>query len=495
MSEKAKQSIIIDLNQFKLHIHLKHKTELTLHFDSPSRSFYLSVIAFVVNEIKKRGKITSIPLEEHSALLAFLNETIGGSAGSSEKKILIPRIYRKWKDALPDLENGPLFKVVGKKKELEDGLGKTYRFTDEEKDIWANLFEYRGSEENVRLRFSIDKLGASIDDIVINYEEYQNTEAWENFISSLRQKGEERPESTEHIPKESEAPVASTKKWKITLRSYWQWTTLAATIILVVIALVIWRAYFYVSPDMVASVKKMAFPLPDKPSIAVLPFVNMSGDPKEDYFSDGLTEQIITSLSKFPRLFVIARNSTFVYKGKPVKIQKVAEDLGVRYVMEGSVRKSGDRVRITTQLIDAITGRHVWSEHYDKELKDIFALQDEITIKIMNGMSIELTEGEQARRWTKAGTTNLKALEKNYQALDFFMRNTKEDHDTAHQLYEEAIALDPKFVWPYVYLGYTYFARARYGWSESPAKSYQMAFELRKKPSLWTTRMIASIHY
>ena len=111
----------------------------------------------------------------------------------------------------------------------------------------------------------------------------------------------------------------------------------------------------------------------------------MSGDPKEDYFSDGLTEQIITSLSTVHSLFVIARNSTFVYKGKPVKIQKVAEDLGVRYVLEGSVQKSGDKVRITAQLIDAITGHHVWSEHYDREFKDIFALQDEITIKIMRG--------------------------------------------------------------------------------------------------------------
>jgi adenylate cyclase len=231
----------------------------------------------------------------------------------------------------------------------------------------------------------------------------------------------------------------------------------------------------------VASKDKMAFPLPEKPSIAVLPFVNISGDPKEDYFSDGLTEQIITSLSKFQRLFVIARNSTFVYKGKPVKIQKVAEDLGVRYVLEGSVRKSGDRVRITAQLIDALTGRHLWSEHYDRELKDIFALQDEITIKVMNGMSIELTEGEQARRWTKVGTDTLKALEKHYQAQAFFVRGTKEDNDTARQLYEEAIALDPKFVWPYVYLGYTYFAEARFGWSESPTKSYQMAFELAQK--------------
>ena len=222
MDGNTKQAIKIDLNQFKLHIYLKHKTELTLHFDSPSRRFYLSVIALIVNEMKKLGKITSIPLEEHSALLALLNETVGGSAGSSEKEVLLPRIYRKWKDALPDLENGPLFKVIGRKKELEDGVGKTYHFTEAEKDSWANLFEYRGSQENVRLRFSIDKLGASLDDIVIIYEGYQNAEAWEKFISSLKKKGEEKPEPVELIPKEAETSVAPAKKWKIDLKSQWQ---------------------------------------------------------------------------------------------------------------------------------------------------------------------------------------------------------------------------------------------------------------------------------
>ena len=261
-------------------------------------------------------------------------------------------------------------------------------------------------------------------------------------------------------------------------------TAMAAIIVLFMVAgsLIGWNIYLHQSKKIEpASVDKMAFPLPDKPSIAVLPFDNMSGDPKEDYFSDGLTEQIIYSLSKIQRLFVIARNSTFVYKGKPVKIQKVAEDLGVRYVLEGSVQKSGDRVRITAQLIDAITGRHVWSERYDRELKEIFDLQDEITIKVMNGMGAELTEGEQARRWTKRGTDNLKALEKHYQATAFLCLHTKEDHDKARPLFEEAIALDPKFVWPYVYLGYIYWSEARFGWSESPAKSFQMAFEFAQK--------------
>ena len=166
----------------------------------------------------------------------------------------------------------------------------------------------------------------------------------------------------------------------------------------------VWNFYGRAPKIEPASKEKMAFPLPDKASIAVLPFVNVSGDPKEDYLSDGLTEQIINCLSKIDKMLVIARNSTFVYKGKPVKVQKVAEDLGVQYVMEGSVQKSGDRVRITAQLIDALTGRHIWSERYDRELKDIFALQDEITYKVVNGTRVELTEGEQVRVWTQKGS-------------------------------------------------------------------------------------------
>jgi adenylate cyclase len=255
----------------------------------------------------------------------------------------------------------------------------------------------------------------------------------------------------------------------------------ALAVLIVLIGMAVWNFYFRSPPIQPASVEKMAFPLPDKPSIAVLPFTNMSGDPKEDYFSDGLTEQIITGLSKFSRLFVIARNSTFVYKGKPIKIQKVAEDLGVRYVLEGSVQKSTDRMRISAQLIDALTGRHIWSEQYEREPQDIFVLQDEITIKIMQAMKVEITEGEQARHWSRWGTANLKSFEKNYQGLGFMRRGTKRDNHAARQLFEEAKALDPNFVWVYVGLGWTHFWDARMGWSESPAKSLQEAFALAQK--------------
>jgi len=179
-----------------------------------------------------------------------------------------------------------------------------------------------------------------------------------------------------------------------------------AVLIIVAGALAIWN--FYLRPDVEpASIERMAFPLPDKPSIAVLPFINMSGDPKQEYFSDGLTEEIISALSRVPKLFVIARNSTFTYKNKPVKVQQVSEELGVRYVLEGSVRKVEDRVRITAQLIDAITGHHLWSERYDRQLKNIFALQDEITMNIIAALRVELTDT--TALMAEAGTDNLEA--------------------------------------------------------------------------------------
>jgi len=164
-----------------------------------------------------------------------------------------------------------------------------------------------------------------------------------------------------------------------------------AAVLILAVAVGFWHFYMRRPSVEPASVEKMAFPLPDKPSIAVLPFVNMSGDPQQEFFSDGITENIISALSQVPNLFVIARNSTFTYKGKPVKVQQVAEELGVRYVLEGSVQKSGDTLRITAQLIDAITGRHVWSERYNRKLKDIFALQDDITMKVITALQVKLT--------------------------------------------------------------------------------------------------------
>jgi adenylate cyclase len=221
-------------------------------------------------------------------------------------------------------------------------------------------------------------------------------------------------------------------------------------------------------------------PLPDKPSIAVLPFVNMSGDPEQEYFSDGITEEIITALSKTPKLFVIARTSTFKYKNKEVDVRTVGRELGVRYVLEGSVRKAEDKVRINAQLVDAKTGNHVWAERYDRDLRDIFALQDEITMKIITALRVKLTEGEQARMYGK-GTNNLEAYIKYLQGLAHLNRFNKEDNVLARKAAEQAIALDPAYAGAYVISGWTYYFDVLYRSSKSPKQSLARASQLAQK--------------
>jgi adenylate cyclase len=221
-------------------------------------------------------------------------------------------------------------------------------------------------------------------------------------------------------------------------------------------------------------------PLPDEPSIAVLPFVNMSGDPEQEYFSDGISEEIITALSKTPKLFVIARTSTFTYKGKSVKVQQVGRELGVKYVLEGSVRKAEDEVRITAQLVDAQTGHHLWAERYDRKLKEIFALQDEITIKILTSLQVNLTDTEQAAFFAK-GTDSLEAYLKWLQAYEYVLHINRDDNLLGRQKAEEAIAIDPNYAAAYTTLGWTHAFDARYRWSKSPKQSMVRAVELARK--------------
>jgi len=259
----------------------------------------------------------------------------------------------------------------------------------------------------------------------------------------------------------------------------------AATVALVVLAIVacslaVWNFYIHRISIEPASIEKMAFPLPDKPSIAVLPFNNLSGDPKQEYFSDGITESIITALSNVSNLFVIARNSTFTYKGKPLKVQQVAQELGVRYVLEGSVQRSVDRVRITAQLNDALKGHHLWAEQYDRKFGEIFALQDDITDRVAMALEVKLTEGEQARI-RRGKTDNPEAYEYFLHGLEIGRRFTKEDNAQARKLFEKAVALDPNYAHAWQEIGRMHYRDARFGWTDTPDKSLSLAEELAQK--------------
>ncbi len=485
MVESLNASIQIDLNEFKLHLRLRGGTQLTLHFNSSSRKFYLCLIALIIKESKKLGKFKLIPLQEYLDLLVLLNESVGNSIGSSEKEDLLHRIYRKWQDALPNLEEAPLFKVLGKKKVQGEGaIGKIYPFSDEVKDEWANLFEYMGSEENVRLKFAVDKIGIGLDDAVIIYDGSINGDAWDRFLADLKGNYEGLPEvgtvqlsqkiteSTESLPKE--------RKNVLQFRNRRVAVVTIVLLIAAIAALGIRELYRRPSSFKIASVKRMAFPLPDKPSIAVLPFVNMSRESEQEFFCDGLTDEIITVLSKSPYLFVIARTSTFKYKNKNVNIRQVSEELGVQYVLEGSVRRSGEKVRITAQFIDAVAGHHLWVERFDKEIKEIFTLQEEIAVKIMKSLHLKLRVGQLGSE-TGRGTGNLEIFLKSMEAREQALLYTKEGNARARKLFEEVVALDPKYARGYSGLAIGYAADVWLGTSRFPKESLAKAIELGQK--------------
>jgi len=248
-------------------------------------------------------------------------------------------------------------------------------------------------------------------------------------------------------------------KAKKAVKRTWRNVFLAITAVLVLGLGTVATWYFYLRPSPppaeVASVEKMAFALPDKPSIAVLPFANLSEDPKQEYFADGMTDDLITDLSKISNLFVIARNSVFTYKAKPVKIGQVAEELGVRYVLEGSVRKADNRVRINAQLIDATTGGHLWAERYDGEMGDVLALQDRITGKIVAALALKLTAGEQeqiARKYTG----NVAAYDAFLRGREHYRRFTLDDFAEAVRYFKKAVELDPNYGRAYAMLAKTY---------------------------------------
>ena len=378
----------------------------------------------------------------------------------------------------------PLFKVIGRRKEHEDETGRIYRFSEADKDLWANLFEYKGSEEHVRLRFAIDRLGAGLGDVAIIYEDSLEEDPWRRFISSLEIKPENNPlpEPAGKIPEEPKASTPALIKHKASwLRRHHRPIFIAVVFFAAGVAsLVIWQTRLLPRAQDRALPERMALPLPDKPSIAVLPFVNMSEDQKQEYVADGITEEIVTALAKIESVFVIARNSTFVYKGKPVKVQQIAEELGVRYVLEGSIRKTGDQLRITAQLIDALNGRHMWAERYDRPFKDLLAIQDDVIMKILTNLQVSLTEGESARAFAK-GTKNLEAYLKILQTYEQKMIFNKQSQARARQLAGEAIALDPGYALAYSQLALTLGNEVALGVYDNPKEVVGRAYRLAER--------------
>ncbi len=316
---------------------------------------------------------------------------------------------------------------------------------------------------------------------------------YEDCVSILREQLDVGPEGEtlrlyEDIRSESEGaevanastPVVQARN-ESSLRRKWIWVAVVALIALA--GGISWR--FLPGPppsgELLARQESMAFPLPDRPSIAVLPFEDLSGNASQDPFIYGITEDITTALSMSSEMFVIARHAAMAYQGKHVTVKQVAEELGVRYVLEGSVQRSGDRARINVRLVDALDGRQIWADRYDREMQDIFALQDEITLQIITSLQVKMTEGEQDRIALIHGTKNLQAWILSSQGTQRTRRLTRQDNAAARELFRMAAELDPKYPGPWDGQSWTHLIDAKFGWGESPEASLRAAAEFAQK--------------
>ncbi len=261
-------------------------------------------------------------------------------------------------------------------------------------------------------------------------------------------------------------PSPQRKSHRQAVPGNWQKMTLMAVVVVLVVVAIGYWSKSSLPQEEPASIENMAFPLPDKPSIAVLPFTNMSDDAQQEYFADGMTEDLITDISKVSGLFVIARNSVFTYKGKAVKVRQVAEELGVRYVMEGSVRRAGNQVRVNAQLIDATTGGHLWAERYDGSLDDVFAMQDKITRSIVTALAITLT-GQEQGNLVRTETSNPDAYDAFLQGWKHYQRHTVDDSAKAVHHFEAALRLDPQYSQAHAALAAVYWEAWDNHWAEA----------------------------
>ena len=265
------------------------------------------------------------------------------------------------------------------------------------------------------------------------------------------------------------------------IRPHWAILT-AVVLVFGAAAMAIWNFYFRsAAPEQkAASISKPAIPLAERASIVVLPFKNLSGDPEQEYFSDGITNDIITDLSKFREMLVIASNTVFTYKNKPINVKQVSEALSVRYVLEGTVQKASNKVRINAQLIDAHTEHHLWAERFDRDLKDLFALQEEIVQTIVTTLAIKISAAERARAMRK-DTDNLEAYDYVLRGREYYKERTRSTNVKAKEMFKKAIELDPNYADAYVHLAWSYMSELSYGWTEFPAQTVQKAFDLVDK--------------
>ena len=432
------------------------ESPLVVHFDTPSRRFYFSIIALIITEMKKQDRPGFVHMHRYQDVLTRLDKSLSGKNASKHVDGMWAKINMAWRHRLPDLEAAALFKVLDRDliSPYEKGGKYRYQCAEAECDAWASLFSY--DENNKwRFKFAFDAASVGLEDMSITLDNLRDNSAWEEFIHRLNVESKadeilEEPRAAATAEPASKDRTGHKRSRKVV----WGWATIVAAVI---IAVVVWRFAVYntnVPPDSI-DLRNAVYPLGDKPSLAVLPFDNLTGDPQQEYFSDGIADQLITSLSQGPYLYVTARTSSFTFRGKPMQAQEIAAKLGIQYLIEGSVQRDGEQLRVNVQLIDGRNGNHIWSKSYDRDFSDLFALQDEISMAVMAALNVQIT-GYTAGALKHSRPKNVKAYEHYLRGLYYHLGRKRDNVLRARQFFEEAIRIDPNYGRAYTWLANTH---------------------------------------
>ena len=451
------ETIQCDLETFKITLQFHNsKPPLVVYFDTPSRRFYFSTIALIISEMKKQARPGFIHIHRLQEILTRLDQALSGKNTSKNVEGMWAKINMAWRHRLPDLESAALFKIIDRDliPPYEKGGKYRYECSEVECDAWASLFGY--DENNKwRFKFAFDTASIGLNDVSLKMDDLNDAEAWEKFIDRLDipPQSEEKSKSSK-VTTTAETP-SKNRQYKSRTRNI-IWGGMAA-VAAVLIGIVFWRLALYKAPESTDSVDRgtAVYPSIGKPSLAVLPFDNLTGDPQQEYFSDGLADQLITSLSQGPYLYVSARTSSFTFRGKPMTAQEIAAKLGVKYLIEGSVQRDDDQLRINVQLIDGHIGNHIWSKSYDRDYADLFALQDEIGMDVMAALNVKIT-GYAAGARQHSRPKHLKAYELYLKGLYYHLGRKPDDVLKARQSFEEAIRIDPDYGRAYTWLANTH---------------------------------------
>ena len=451
------ETIQCDLAEYKITLQFHGGiSPLVVHFDTPSRRFYFSIIALIITEMKKQDRPGFVHMHRYQDILTRLDRSLSGKNASKHVEGMWAKIKMAWRHRLPDLESAALFKVLDRDliSPYEKGGKFRYQCSEAECDAWSSLFGY--DENNTwRFKFAVDSASVDLADMSITMGDLRDNSAWEEYMKRLRI--EPAVDKILKEPGVSAAPEPAPEDrvgYTRTRKVIWGG---AAVVVVAIIAVIVWRFAIYKAPVPTESVDRgtAVYPSSDKPSLAVLPFDNLTGDPQQEYFSDGISDQLITSLSQGPYLYVTARTSSFTFKGKPLPAQEIAAKLGVQYIIEGSVQRDKDRVRINVQLIDGRNGNHIWSKSYDRDFSDLFAVQDEISMAVMAALNVQIT-GYTAGTLKHSRPNNLKAYEYYLMGLYYHLGRKRDDVLKAREFFEEAIRIDPHFGRAYTWLANTY---------------------------------------